>query len=131
MNGYDGLFNPYRLITREEIAKTVVSAYNLKANKQLERGKSLYFNDIDQISSWAYDYIAEAADMGFVNGVTEELFVPKRQATRAEAAVMLKRVYDELNGTGETKETPETPAAGADKEEETEDSGEAETSAEQ
>lgn len=114
MNGYDGLFSPERPITREEIAKTVVSAYNLKANKQLERGKSLYFNDIDQISSWAYDYIAEAADMGFVNGVTEELFVPKRQATRAEAAVMLKRVYDELNGTGETEEAPaetEAPAA--------------------
>lgn len=101
MNGYDGLFNPKRNITREEIAKTVVSAYNLKSGTQLERGKALYFNDIDQISSWAYDYIAEASAEGFVNGVTEEMFMPKREATRAEAAVMLKRVYDKLNGSAE------------------------------
>lgn len=114
MNGYDGLFSPQRDITREEIAKTVVSAYNLKSGAQLVGGKSLYFNDIDQISSWAYDYIAEAADMGFVNGVTDELFMPKREATRAEAAVMLKRVYDELNGTGESEEPTETPAPQAD-----------------
>lgn len=114
MNGYDGLFSPQRNITREEIAKTVVSAYNLKSGTQLVSGKSLYFNDIDQISSWAYDYIAEAADKGFVNGVTDELFMPKREATRAEAAVMLKRVYDELNGTGESEEATETPAPQAD-----------------
>lgn len=124
MNGYDGLFSPQRDITREEIAKTVVSAYNLKSGDQLEKGKSLYFNDIDQISSWAYDYIAEAADKGFVDGVTDELFMPKREATRAEAAVMLKRVYDELNGTGESEEpaeteTPQTNTDGAENSEET------------
>ncbi len=128
MNGYDGLFSPQRNITREEIAKTVVSAYNLKSGTQLERGKSLYFNDLDEISSWAYDYIAEAADKGFVNGVTEELFVPKREATRAEAAVMLKRVYDELNGTGESEEPAETETQQTNTDD-TEDSGE--TSAEQ
>lgn len=97
MNGYDGLFNPYKNITREEIAKVVVSAYNSKSGKQLERGKSLYFNDIDKISYWAYDYIAQAAELGFVNGVTDELFAPKNSATRAEAAVMLRRMYDKLN----------------------------------
>ena len=97
MNGYDGLFNPYKNITREEIAKVVVSAYNSKSGKQLERGKSLYFNDIDRISYWAYDYIAQAAELGFVNGVTDELFAPKNSATRAEAAVMLRRMYDKLN----------------------------------
>ena len=128
MNGYDGLFSPQRNITREEIAKTVVSAYNFKSGTQLERGKSLYFNDLDDISSWAYDYIAEAADKGFVNGVTEKLFVPKREATRAEAAVMLKRVYDELNGTGESEDPAETETPQTDTDD-TEDSGE--TSAEQ
>lgn len=97
MNGYDGLFNPHRYITREEIAKVVVSAYNSKSGKQLERGKALYFNDIDSMSYWAYDYIAQAAELGFVNGVTEELFAPKNSATRAEAAVMLRRMYDKLN----------------------------------
>ena len=99
MNGYDGLFNPCKNIEREEIAKVVVSAYNSKSGKQLERGKALYFNDIDLISYWAYDYIAQAQELGFVNGVTDEMFAPKSCATRAEAAVMLRRMYDKLNGT--------------------------------
>ncbi len=97
MNGYDGLFNPSKNIEREEIAKVVVSAYNSKSGRKLETGKSLYFNDIDSISYWAYDYIAEAQELGFVNGVTDELFAPKNSATRAEAAVMLRRMYDKLN----------------------------------
>ena len=32
-----------------------------------------------------------------INGMTEELFAPKQHATRAQTAVMLKRVYDKLN----------------------------------
>lgn len=97
MNGYDGLFSPNTPITREEIAKVIVAAYNSKTNTALEKGKSLYFNDLDNISYWAYDYIVEAVDLGFVNGVSEEMFEPKQSATRAQAAVMLRRVYDKLN----------------------------------
>lgn len=97
MSGYDGLFKPNDAITREELARVIVSAYNSKANTKLQTGKTLYFNDIDDISYWAYDYIVEAADMGFIYGITDELFAPKLPATRAQAAVMLKRVYDKLN----------------------------------
>ncbi len=102
MNGYDGLFNPNSPITREEIAKVIVAAYNSKTGTALETGKSIYFNDIDQISYWAWDYVAEAVDLGFINGVSEELFAPKEIATRAQAAVMLRRVYDKLNPPAET-----------------------------
>ena len=63
----------------------------------MQTGRSLYFNDIAEVSYWAYDYIAEAAEQGFVNGVTEELFAPKQYASRAQAVVMLKRVYDKLH----------------------------------
>ena len=35
--------------------------------------------------------------MGFIYGMTDELFAPKQPATRAQAAVMLKRVYEKLN----------------------------------
>ena len=97
MSGYDGLFKPNADITREEIARVIVAAYNSKTNTKLEKGKSLYFNDLDDISYWAYDYIVEAADMGFIYGITDELFAPKQPATRAQAAVMIKRVYDKLH----------------------------------
>lgn len=97
MSGYDGLFKPDAPITREELARVIVSAYNHKSNTKLETGKTLYFNDIDEVSYWAYDYIVEAADMGFIYGMTDELFAPKLPATRAQAAVMLKRVHEKLN----------------------------------
>lgn len=101
MNGYDGLFRPEAAISREEIAKVIVEAYNSKTNGKLEKGGALYFNDLEEISYWAYDYIVEAVNLGFVNGISEELFAPKNIATRAEAAVMLRRVYDKLNPTQE------------------------------
>lgn len=99
MSGYDGLFKPNADITREEIARVIVAAYNSKTNTKLEKGKSLYFNDLDDISYWAYDYVVEAADMEFIYGITDELFAPKQPATRAQAAVMIKRVYDKLHPT--------------------------------
>lgn len=97
MNGYDGLFRPEAAISREEIAKVIVEAYNSKTGGKLEKGGALYFNDLSDISYWAYDYIVEAVNLGFVNGVSEEIFAPQNIATRAEAAVMLRRVYDKLN----------------------------------
>ena len=40
--------------------------------------------------------------MGFIYGITDELFAPKQPAaTRAQAAVMIKRVYDKLHPAAE------------------------------
>lgn len=97
MMGYNGLFTPNAPITREEIAKVIVEAYHSKAGGSVGKGKALYFNDLEDISFWAYDYIAEAVNSGFMNGVSEETFSPKSNATRAQAAVLLRRVYDKLN----------------------------------
>lgn len=96
ITGYDGFFRPNDYITREEIAKVIVAAYYKKANKTLEQGAAVYFTDIPEISAWAYDYIAAASKEGFINGVTELRFAPKQRATRAQAVVMLKRLYDKL-----------------------------------
>ena len=98
VSGYNGMFRPNDYITREEIAKVIVAAYNQKTNNIMEPGGALYFTDIESISAWAYDYIVEATKQGFVNGVSETRFAPKNNATRAQAAVMLKRLYDKLNG---------------------------------
>ena len=97
ISGYDGLFRPNDYITREEIAKIIVSAYNSKMNKTLEIGGALYYSDIESISAWAYDYIVEASNEGFINGITETEFAPKQNATRAQAVVMLKRLFDKIN----------------------------------
>lgn len=97
MSGYDGLFNPNEPISREEIAKVIVEAYTRSANEGIESGGALYFSDLENISFWAYDYIVKAVNLGFMNGISEEIFSPKSDATRAQAAVMLRRVYDRLH----------------------------------
>lgn len=96
VTGSGGLFRPNDIITREEIAKIVVSAYSGKTKTEITTGGALYYSDLDEISSWAYDYIVNAVNLGFVNGVSEYSFAPKASATRAQAAVILKRLLDKL-----------------------------------
>lgn len=98
ISGFDGLFRPNDCITREEIAKVIVSAYNSKMNKSLEVGGAMYYSDFENVSPWAYDYIVAASNEGFINGISETEFAPKQNATRAQAVVMLKRLYDKING---------------------------------
>ena len=101
ITGYNGLFRPNDYITREEMAKVIVEAYNKKSNITLEQGGALYFSDIQDISAWAYDYIVEATNEGFMSGVSEIKFAPKQNATRAQAVVILRRLYDKVNGVDE------------------------------
>ncbi|MBP3359534.1 MAG: S-layer homology domain-containing protein [Clostridia bacterium] len=96
VTGSGGLFRPNDKITREEIAKIVVSAYSVKTKTEITKGGALYYSDLEEISSWAYDYIVNAVNFGFVNGVSEYAFAPKASATRAQAAVILKRLLDKL-----------------------------------
>ena len=97
ISGYNGMFRPNDKITREEMAKVIAAAFTEKSGKKLEQGGALYFTDIENISGWAYDYVVLATREGFIKGITEDLFAPKDYATRAQAVVMLKRLYDKLN----------------------------------
>jgi hypothetical protein len=54
--------------------------------------EQLKFTDADSISSWAEDSMAQAVNQGLMNGVSDEILAPKQQASRAEAASVIKRV---------------------------------------
>lgn len=94
ISGSNGLFRPNDLILREEMTKMLACAYSEKSGKAVKSGKAIYYNDVYDIGAWAYDYIAFACEEGLVNGMTENIFAPKANATRAQAAVMLRRIYD-------------------------------------
>lgn len=96
LTGSNGLFLPNNNITREEIARIVVSAYAAKKKLAIEQGGALYYSDVSEISSWAYDYVVNAVNLGFMQGMNEYSFAPKETATRAQAAVILKRLLDKL-----------------------------------
>lgn len=53
------------------------------------------FADVDP-NAWYAEAVARAAELGIVEGVGGGLFEPERAVTRAEAAAMCVRLYDEL-----------------------------------
>ncbi|MDM5281312.1 SwmB domain-containing protein [Paenibacillus silvae] len=94
----DGTFKPDRAITREQMAIMMVRAMNYggqtlslqsSANSTLSK-----FKDNKKVQS--KDSVAKAVQAGIIQGMTTNTFVPQGNATRAQAAVMLKRVLDKL-----------------------------------
>ena len=89
MNGSDGLMRPNDLITREEMAKMVVSAYG-KADVDAEN--VIAFSDKDSISDWAVEYVAQAVNAGLLNGFEDGSFRPSEATLREQAMVVAARL---------------------------------------
>ncbi|WP_222429924.1 fibronectin type III domain-containing protein [Paenibacillus cremeus] len=89
----DNTFKPNDKITREQMAVMITRAMKLAGKSEASDAKQLdKFTDSTSINAWAKDAVAQAAKAGIVNGATDTTFVPAANATRAEAAVMLKRL---------------------------------------
>ena len=52
----------------------------------------------DYSTHWARDEIERAMELGLVKGYPDGTFQPDKPITRAEAAVMLLRLYDKILG---------------------------------
>lgn len=94
----DGTFKPDRPITREQMALMMVRAMNYggkTVSLQSSAATTLSkFKDSNKIQS--KDSVAKAVQEGIIQGMTARTFEPQGNATRAQAAVMLKRVLDKL-----------------------------------
>lgn len=96
INGYeDNSFRPAAPVTREEMAAIVFRALTyaevattVPASTQKELLSQ--FKDADQIV-WAHKEIAAALNAKIMNGMTADTFSPTGTATRAQAAVVVKR----------------------------------------
>lgn len=82
------LFSPNAPITREQLTVIIMRAYNLLSSDVPSVGAE--FSDIDEISPYASEYVKSAYALGIVNG-ENGFFLPTKNATRAEAVVMLSR----------------------------------------
>lgn len=83
-------------ITREQIAAILQRAVE-KTDKDLVAVKQrIGFVDFDQISSYAYDAVRNLAMAEVINGTGNDKFSPKKNATRAEAVVMLCRLLTNI-----------------------------------
>jgi subtilisin family serine protease len=93
-------FAPDDNITREQLATLLVNAYLQKTGKQLSdimTTQEVKFTDEGGISNWARVNVRIAASLGLMSGSGSGKFNPKGLATRAEAAVALKRFLNKIN----------------------------------
>ena len=88
----DGSFHPDEFITREEMASFVVNAYNLITEYKIVGGDISNFEDKDDVSSWALMYVGAAYQLDIIKGVTSDLIRPDHNATRAQAAAVVRRM---------------------------------------
>ncbi|MCK9268253.1 MAG: S-layer homology domain-containing protein, partial [Alkaliphilus sp.] len=83
--GYDeNTFGPDDLITREQMAVMITRV--LKISSQ---DSNIAFADKENISAWAKDSVAAAAEKGIIEGYPDNTFKPLGKATRAEAVTVI------------------------------------------
>jgi len=92
-------FAPNNKATREEIA--VMLYRTLKAAKPetvLPGTVENMFYDQNQISGWAVKEVLYLSGTGIINGVGNNLFIPKKYTSREEAIALVKRMYEKFDG---------------------------------
>ncbi|MDX8363468.1 S-layer homology domain-containing protein [Cytobacillus sp. IB215316] len=85
-------FDPYKKVTRAEMASILSVAYQLEGNSEFD------FQDVPS-THWAYDYVQGLAANKITTGVTDTTFNPDGLVTRAQFSVFMTRIL--------TMETPE------------------------
>ena len=97
VSGYgNGKFGPNDAITREQICvmmdKYIQYHDANNKTKYLDRKESVDFKDAADVSSWAKASVEKCVSYGLIQGFPDGKFYPKRNATRAEVAVMIYRL---------------------------------------
>lgn len=95
----DGSFGIGESILRQDLAVMMLRALQAagKAPEVAETGER--FTDADKISDYAKDAVINMQSNGFVQGMGDGSFAPHESATRAQAAVIIKRILDYIGGS--------------------------------
>ncbi len=91
----DENFYPNRNVSREEICKIITLAAKVKSDG-IGAEKIDAYADRGSMAEWAVPYIKSAVLSGLLIGVSETEFLPKGMVTRAQTAVIVKRMMDSL-----------------------------------
>lgn len=97
----ENLFAPKQYITRQEIAVMIINALQLKGisienNIDNMAGELNTYLDKSQIASWAEEALAQAIKTQIILGRSDKYLAPRDNANRAEAAVMIGRLYHKI-----------------------------------
>jgi len=100
VQGFDGHFNPYGEITREQFA-TMLYRYAQFTDGDVSVSETFNldnFHDHTELSDWAEDAMYWANYHGLITGTTSTTLVPIGTTTRAQAATILARFMSTLGG---------------------------------
>lgn len=86
-------FDPEGEITRQEMAVIIANVIKKESPKTADINKLNTFTDKTKIADWAKEQVALAVQEGIISGMGDGRFAPKENANRAQAAVMLYRLY--------------------------------------
>jgi hypothetical protein len=98
----DNKFAPDEYITREQFATILFrfatsSVGNGRPGSVAPTGTNISdFVDVDEISSWALDAVKWSVSAGLINGIGGGKVAPLGEATRAEAAALLRRYIENV-----------------------------------
>jgi len=98
-------FTPDRRVTREEMAKMLVSTLTAsEVDFSLSDGSDTYiidvFKDGSKVSEWARAAVITTLNYSLMNGVTDTQFAPSGSTTREQAIASINRSYAQF-GDGE------------------------------
>ena len=88
-----------KALQRYEAAIILVKVMGAEKVVSLNTDPELYFDDFDQIPDYAKAYVQYCVDNGLMKGMSESIFSPNTNVTRAQMATMLNTVMEKLNFT--------------------------------
>lgn len=96
-DGLSKIFRPNDTITREEMAAMIVRALRVADKEKDIDELDMYtilnkLSDKDDLGEWSQKSISIAIREGIITGRTSDIFAPKENATRAEAATVIIRM---------------------------------------
>lgn len=109
MNGIgEGLFDPKSFVTREQIAKIILTMQAVCEEKDLVLPQAYYnsLTDFMAVSDWAKPYVEQAYNEGMVTGYEDGSFQGKKTVSKEEAVALLVRCVSLREETGEEEIIP-------------------------
>ncbi|TYQ16900.1 UNVERIFIED_CONTAM: aryl-phospho-beta-D-glucosidase BglC (GH1 family) [Acetivibrio alkalicellulosi] len=96
VKGYNGNFDPNANISRQDMAVMIKLYAENIVNYDFQNGEELDFADDNQISEYAKPAVYAMRNAGIITGRGNNVFDPKANASRAEAATMIALLIDIL-----------------------------------
>lgn len=98
----DGTFRPNEELTRAQMAKILIKAYNLVSSDTYQ------FKDVIN-GYWAEPFISTMASRGVTYGFADNTFRPEEFVTRGQFSAFLSRVLDIKEKIKESEQEPDDP----------------------